>query len=102
MGHAALCPGSESFEPVDRHASAQVSQKADGLAPRERIAIALARESFQRHRIPDDLFAAAQAEWGTAGFVELVTTLGYYGMLAMLLNAADVEPEPGTPRLPLS
>jgi len=75
---------------------------SDGLAPRERIAIALTRESFQRHRIPDDLFAAAQAEWGTAGFVELVTTLGYYGMLAMVLNAAGVEPEPGTPHFPLA
>ena len=73
----------------------------DGLAPRERVAIAFVRESFQRHRVSDELFAAAQVEWGTTGVVELVTTIGYYGMLAMILNAAEVEPDPGTPRLPL-
>ena len=73
----------------------------DGLSARERIVIAFARESFQRHRVSDDVFAAALAEWGTPGVVELVTTIGYYGMLAMILNAAAVEPAPGTPRLPL-
>ncbi len=73
----------------------------DGLAHRERIAIAFVRESFQRHRVSDELFAAAQAEWGIPGVVELVTTIGYYGMLAMILNAAAVDPDPGTPRLPL-
>ncbi len=73
----------------------------DALDPAERIAIAVARESFQRHRLSDELFAAAQAEWGTPGVVELVTTIGYYGMLAMILNAAAVEPGPNTPRLPL-
>jgi 4-carboxymuconolactone decarboxylase len=70
------------------------------LSPRERIAVALARESFQRHRIPDALFAAAQAEWGIPGVVELVTTIGYYGMLAMILNAAGLEPDAGAPCLP--
>ena len=72
----------------------------DGLAPAERIAIAFARESFRRHRISDEVFAAAHAEWGTPGVVELVTTIGYYGMLAMILNAAGIEPEAGAPRLP--
>ena len=73
----------------------------EGLTPAERLPIAFAREAFRRHRVPADLFAAAQAEWGTPGVVELVTTIGYYGMLALLLNTAEVEPAPGTPRLPL-
>lgn len=72
----------------------------EGLSPRERIAIAFTRECFQRHRVSDEVFAAAQAEWGIPGVVELVTTIGYYGMVAMILNAAEVEPDPGTPRLP--
>ena len=73
----------------------------DGLPPRERIPIAFTRETFQRHRVSDELFAAAQAEWGTSGVVELVTTIGYYGMLAALLNAAEVPSGPDTPRLPM-
>ena len=86
---------------VTDHAIAAIAERrsVEGLAPRERIPIALARESFQRHRVPDDLFAAAQREWGTPGVVELVTTIGYYGMLAMVLNAAEVQPDPGTPLL---
>jgi 4-carboxymuconolactone decarboxylase len=71
------------------------------LTPPERIAVALARESFRRHRIPDDLFAAARAAWGIPGVVEMVTTIGYYAMLAVILNAAGVEPDPGTPQLPM-
>lgn len=71
------------------------------LAPRERVAIAFAREIFQYHRISDEVFVAAQAEWGVAGVVELVATIGYYGMLAMILNAAAVAPGPGTSRFPL-
>ncbi len=73
----------------------------EGLAPAERLAVAFARESLRRHRIPDDVFGEAQAAWGTAGVVELVATIGYYAMLAMILNAAGIEPGPGTPRLPL-
>lgn len=73
----------------------------DGVPHPQRLAIALARESFQRHRVSHDLFAAAHAEWGTAGTVELITAIGYYTMLATILNAAAVEPDPGTPRLPI-
>ncbi len=43
----------------------------------------------------------ARGHGGTRSAVELVTTIGYYGMLAMVLNAAEVQPNPGTPRLPL-
>ncbi|HEY7676994.1 MAG TPA: carboxymuconolactone decarboxylase family protein [Candidatus Methylomirabilis sp.] len=73
----------------------------EALTARERIAVALARESFQRHRISDEVFAAAQTEWGIPGVVELVTTIGYYAMLAMILNAAAVQPAPGAAHLPL-
>jgi 4-carboxymuconolactone decarboxylase len=72
----------------------------DGLPPQQTIPIALARECVQRHRVPDDLFAAARGAWGTPGVVELVIIVGYYAMLAILLNATDVQPAPGTPRLP--
>ena len=73
----------------------------EGVPDGQRVAIAFARESIRRHRVGDDVFAAAQAAWGTQGVVELVTTIGYYTMLAMVLNAADVPPDPGTPILPL-
>jgi 4-carboxymuconolactone decarboxylase len=87
---------------VSGGAIAAIAQRGplDGLPPAERIPIAFARESLQGHRVSDQVFAAAQGEWGTGGVVELVTTIGYYGMLAAILNAAQVLPDPAAPRLP--
>ena len=70
-------------------------RRLEGLAARERIPIAFARESFQRHRVSEEIFAAAQAEWGTAGVVELVTTIGYYAMVGIFLKSFDVPTPTG-------
>lgn len=40
-------------------------------------------------RLDDAQFAGAQASLGARGFVDLVGILGYYSMLAMLLNAYE-------------
>ena len=38
--------------------------------------------------------------FGVDGLVELTATVGYYGMLACVLNAFDVVPEAGADLLP--
>ena len=72
----------------------------EGLTERERLVITFGRELCEKHRVSPATFAAAQAAFGHQGVVELVVTLGYYGMIAAVLNAADVQPEPGMPSLP--
>ena len=72
----------------------------DSLSEHEAVIVQYARELFRDHRVSDDTFDAARSRLGDQGVTELTATLGYYAMLACALNAFQVEPEPGTPRLP--
>ncbi len=49
-------------------------------------AIALLRD----HQLPDSLFDAANEAFGPAGIIELMTILGYYGLLAMVINGFEI------------
>ena len=42
-----------------------------------------------------DEFARAETELGRQGLIEVVTLAGYYGMIAAILNAYDVDLPPG-------
>ena len=44
-----------------------------------------------------ETFAAAESRFDTEGLVELTATVGYYAMLACVLNAFDVVPASETP-----
>jgi 4-carboxymuconolactone decarboxylase len=43
------------------------------------------------HRVSDTTFAAVLAHFGVRGLVELVVTLGYFAMIALPLNAFEIE-----------
>lgn len=74
--------------------------QVDRLSSEEATIINYGRELFQDHRVSDATFDAAKAMFGEQGVTELTATMGYYGMLACALNAFQVEPSPGAPRLP--
>ena len=57
------------------------------LGEREGILVALARELCQTSAVSDETFAAAHRLLGTSGFVEAAATIGYYTMLAYVMNA---------------
>lgn len=63
----------------------------DDLAPRERLIIECVRSLYRSHTLSDDLYAAAEAEFGRQPLIELVTLAGYYGMIAFVLNAFAVD-----------
>jgi 4-carboxymuconolactone decarboxylase len=46
------------------------------------------------HRVGDALFADARAHFGDQGLVELVVTLGYFAMIALPLNAFEMQMSP--------
>ena len=76
-------------------------QPVDGLQPREALLISVVRALYNEHRLSDDLYARAEAEFGRAALVELVTLAGYYGMIGFVLNAFEVPLPPGaTPAFP--
>jgi len=60
------------------------------LAAEEAVVIKLGTEFFQTHRISQDTFDAALAQFGPQGLVELTTLMGFYAMLAFNANAVDL------------
>lgn len=54
-------------------------------------------ELLQTKRVSNSTHEAAKARFGEAGVLELAAFLGYYVLLAMTLNALDVEPPEGEP-----
>lgn len=58
---------------------------------KDRIAWRVARAMLDHRRVPDDLQAEARAVLGDRGAIELVTLVGYYGMLCGLCATFDIE-----------
>jgi 4-carboxymuconolactone decarboxylase len=65
----------------------------------ERLPVQVARDLVRNHAISDEAFAEAQQRFGEAGAVDLFATVGYYSMMACLLNALQIAPPEGTPGL---
>ena len=66
-------------------------RSTEGLEPREKLIIDTVRSLYQHHRIPADLYARDEAEFGRQALVELVVLAGYYGMIGFALNAFEAE-----------
>jgi 4-carboxymuconolactone decarboxylase len=63
----------------------------DGLTPHERTIAEVVRSLYREHRLSDELYQQALAEFGREQLVELVTLAGYYGMIGYTLNAFEVD-----------
>ena len=63
------------------------------------IVYRFASELLNDHRVSDETYAAARETIGEAGLVELVSLIGYYGIISGLLNTFDV-PLPEGEELP--
>jgi 4-carboxymuconolactone decarboxylase len=61
----------------------------------EAAAHAVASELLGHHTISDETYRNAVERFGSRGMVELVTTVGYYSLNAMLLNGFEIELAPG-------
>jgi 4-carboxymuconolactone decarboxylase len=61
------------------------------LLPREAILVDVVRALFREHRIPDELYARAEAELGRPTLVEVVALAGYYGLIGFVLNAFEAD-----------
>ena len=54
-----------------------------------------AREILTSGHVSDQAYAAIRGRWGDRGVVELTSIIGYYSMVAMMLNAHHVPLPPG-------
>lgn len=79
-----------------------VAEEADlgDLADRERLIVRYARQLLGEHAVPDGLFERVKGAFGESGITELTATIGYYSMIACVLNAFEVLPEGEVAELP--
>jgi 4-carboxymuconolactone decarboxylase len=65
--------------------------------PRLQVLHNFAVELLRTNRVAPSGFEAARAEFGVAGLVEVVGVLGYYALVALTLNAFDMDAAEGEP-----
>jgi 4-carboxymuconolactone decarboxylase len=52
------------------------------------------RELLRRHRVDDATAPALRKRFGDDEFIQLTGAIGYYSMLAMTVNACELEAAP--------
>lgn len=57
--------------------------------------VTFTQQLLQRHRVDDATVKALQERFGNDGLIQLTGAIGYYSMLAMTVNACELEAAPG-------
>lgn len=65
-----------------------------GIPPEDAQIVEFTRQLLRQHRVEEALFKAMQARFGNDELVQLTTAIGYYSLLAMTVNAAELEAAP--------
>jgi len=68
---------------------------ARGVPAEDAQVIEFTQRLIRQHRVDDALFNAVRQRFGDYGLIELTGSIGYYTMLAMTVNACELEPAPG-------
>jgi alkylhydroperoxidase family enzyme len=70
-----------------------------GLSAEETVIIKVGRQIMREHKLDSELYAEAVRLFGRKGLVELVTVMGDYVMVGMVLTAIDQRLPPNRPAL---
>jgi 4-carboxymuconolactone decarboxylase len=65
------------------------------LAPEDAQIVEFTRDLLRKHRADDASVKALRSRFGDDGFIQLTGAIGYYSMLAMTVNACELEAGPG-------
>ncbi|WP_049928542.1 carboxymuconolactone decarboxylase family protein [Halopiger goleimassiliensis] len=71
----------------------------DDLEDREARIVRFGRELLRENEVSDATFQPVAERLGDTGVTELAATFGYYSMLAVVLNALEVNPGEDAPTL---
>ncbi len=63
----------------------------------ERLTIAVCRAIHESHDLPLPLYHQAIDEWGEAGLMEIIQTIGFYSFVSMTLNTFNIPTAKGDP-----
>jgi 4-carboxymuconolactone decarboxylase len=66
-----------------------------GVPAEDAQIIDFTRTLLRKHRVDAATFEALQKRFGNESVIELTGTIGYYSMLAMTVNACELEAGPG-------
>jgi 4-carboxymuconolactone decarboxylase len=66
-----------------------------GIPPEDAQIVTFTQQLLQTHRIDDATFQAMQERFGPDEFIQLTGAIGYDSMLAMTVNACELEAAPG-------
>jgi 4-carboxymuconolactone decarboxylase len=66
-----------------------------GVPAEDAQVIEFTRALLRKHRVDDAAFKAMQERLGNDQLVQLTTAIGYYTLLAMTVNACELEPADG-------
>jgi 4-carboxymuconolactone decarboxylase len=65
-----------------------------GIPAEDAQIVEFTRALLRKHRVDDALFKAMQTRFGNDQLIQLTTAIGYYSMLAMTVNACELEAAP--------
>lgn len=66
-----------------------------GIPPEDAEIIEFTRQLLRRHRVDEASFKKIQSRFGDDGLIQLTGAIGYYSMLAMTVNACELEAAQG-------
>ena len=68
---------------------------ARGLPPDDAKIVEFTQQLLRKHRVDDATVKALRQRFGDDGFIQLTGAIGYYSMLAMTVNACELEAAEG-------
>jgi alkylhydroperoxidase family enzyme len=68
--------------------------RSDGVPAEDLQIIEFTRQLLRKNRVDEPLARAVLARLGADQYVQLTTCIGYYAMLAMTVNGAELPPDP--------
>jgi 4-carboxymuconolactone decarboxylase len=66
-----------------------------GVPSEDAEIIEFTRQLLRRHRVDEASFKKMQTRFGNDGLIQLTGAIGYYSLLAMTVNACELESAPG-------
>ena len=65
-----------------------------GIPPEDAEIVDFTRQLLRKHRVDEASASSLRRRFGDQGFIELTGAIGYYSLLAMTVNASELEAAP--------
>ncbi len=65
-----------------------------GIPAEDAQVVEFTRQLLRKHRVDEPLFKAIQSRFGNDELVQLTTAIGYYSLLCMTVNTAELDAAP--------